>query len=212
MERTGKYHQEVMQFSKGTGVGIRSHVSLRRVHYELHARPAPGTPFHLAFPVHCLKKARAFYGGVLGCAEGRSSEKWIDFSLHGHQIVAHWVGADYRGQDFYNPVDGDEVPVPHYGLVLSYPQWRALADRFVEFQKLPAGPAPATTATKSPQLAATRVELGDFRLKFMIEPTLRFEGMPGEQHTMFLKDPSGNNWEFKAMAKHELLFAKYNVE
>ena len=80
--------------------------------YETLASPAPGSPFHYAFPVHDLDLAKEFYGTILGCVEGRSSDKWQDFSLHGHQIVAHWVGNDYRCQDYYNPVDGDEVPVP----------------------------------------------------------------------------------------------------
>ena len=80
--------------------------------YTVLSDPAPGSPFHYAFPVHNLALAKEFYGGVLGCNEGRSSEKWQDYSLHGHQIVAHWAGADYRCQDYYNPVDGDEVPVP----------------------------------------------------------------------------------------------------
>lgn len=82
------------------------------VQYECLAEPAAGSPFHHAFPVHCLDAARAFYGGLLGCPEGRSSAKWVDFSLHGHQIVAHWVGNDYRCIDYYNPVDGDEVSPP----------------------------------------------------------------------------------------------------
>ena len=81
--------------------------------YETLDRPAPGSPFHWAFPVHDLDEAKKFYGAILGCKEGRSSTKWQDYSLHGHQIVAHWVGNDYRCQDYYNPVDGDEVPVPH---------------------------------------------------------------------------------------------------
>ena len=80
--------------------------------YTILSDPAPGSPFHFAFPVHDLEAARQFYGTVLGCQEGRSSEKWQDYSLHGHQIVAHWAGNDYRCQDYYNPVDGDEVPVP----------------------------------------------------------------------------------------------------
>ncbi|KAG8465361.1 hypothetical protein KFE25_002668 [Diacronema lutheri] len=150
--------------------------------YECRAAPAPGSPFHHAFPVHSLASARAFYGGVLGCEEGRTSDKWIDFALHGHQIVAHWVGDDYRCRDFYNPVDGDEVPVPHFGLALTVEQWRTLAER----------------------VRAARVP-------FVVEPTLRFEGMPGEQYTMFFKDPSGNNLEFKAMTRPHNLFAKYNV-
>jgi len=144
--------------------------------------PAPGSPFHYAFPVHNLKLAKDFYGGVLGCAEGRSSEKWQDYSLHGHQIVAHWVGEDYRCQDYYNPVDGDEVPVPHTGLALTVDQFHDLAQR-----------------------------LRDADIKFIIEPHLRFKGQPGEQWTMFFKDPSGNNLEFKAMTTIDNLFAKYNV-
>ena len=150
---------------------------------EIRAQPAPGAPFHHAFPVHSIAEAKAFYGGVLGCEEGRSSEKWQDYSLFGHQIVAHWAGDDYRCVDYYNPVDGDEVPVPHFGLQLSVPEWHALVER-----------------------------LEKENIEFVIPPTKRFEGAPGEQWTMFFKDPSGNNLEFKAMAKRENLFAKYNVE
>ena len=152
------------------------------VAYETRAQPAPGAPFHHAFPVHSIAAAKEFYGGVLGCEEGRSSEKWQDYSLYGHQIVAHWAGDDYRCKDYYNPVDGDEVPVPHFGLQLTVPQWRDLVARLEK-----AG------------------------VEFVIPPTLRFEGAPGEQYTMFFKDPSGNNLEFKAMSKRENLFAKYNV-
>lgn len=144
--------------------------------------PAPGSPFHYAFPVHDLGVAREFYGSVLGCEEGRSSTKWQDYSLHGHQIVCHWVGDDYRCQDYYNPVDGDEVPVPHAGLALTVDQFHDLAER-----------------------------LRNAGVEFIIEPHLRFKGMPGEQYTMFFKDPSGNNLEFKAMTKPQNLFAKYNV-
>ena len=100
----------------------------------------------------------------------------------GHQIVCHWVGDDYKCIDYYNPVDGDEVPVPHFGLALTEDQFHALAER-----------------------------LRNAGVKFIIEPHLRFEGAPGEQWTMFFKDPSGNNLEFKAMTKVENLFAKYNV-
>eukprot|EP00804_Cyclotella_cryptica_P016596 CCRYP_001927-RA/>CCRYP_001927-RA protein AED:0.45 eAED:0.45 QI:0/0/0/1/1/0.5/2/0/174 len=150
--------------------------------YVTLAKPAPGSPFHYAFPVHSLEKAKHFYGNVLGCEEGRSSEKWQDYSLHGHQIVCHWVGDNYRCVDYYNPVDGDEVPVPHAGLALTVEEFHALAKRVKE-----AG------------------------VEFIIEPHLRFKGMPGEQWTMFFKDPSGNNLEFKAMTKVENLFAKYNV-
>ena len=124
------------------------------------ANPAPGSPFHYAFPVHSLDAAKEFYGNVLNCQEGRSSEKWQDYSLHGHQIVCHWVGNDYRCVDYYNPVDGDEVPVPHAGLALTVDQFHALADRVRK-----AG------------------------VKFIIEPHLRFQGAPGEQWTMFFKDP-----------------------
>jgi extradiol dioxygenase family protein len=150
--------------------------------FETMSEPAPGSPFHYAFPVHDLELAKEFYGSVLNCKEGRSSEKWQDYSLHGHQIVCHWVGNDYRCQDYYNPVDGDEVPVPHAGLALTIDQFHELANR-----------------------------LREHGLQFIIEPHLRFEGQPGEQYTMFFKDPSGNNLEFKAMTKVENLFAKYNV-
>jgi|UPI000581A374 extradiol dioxygenase family protein len=150
--------------------------------YTTLADPAPGSPFHYAFPVHNLEAAKDFYENVLGCVEGRSSEKWQDYSLHGHQIVAHWAGNDYRCQDYYNPVDGDEVPVPHVGLALTVEQFHELAER---------------VRSKG--------------VNFIIEPHLRFKGMPGEQYTMFFKDPSGNNLEFKAMTHPENLFAKYNV-
>ncbi len=132
--------------------------------------------------MHSLDAAKTFYGEVLGCKEGRSSDKWQDYSLHGHQIVCHWVGNDYRCVDYYNPVDGDEVPVPHAGLALTVEQFHDLAER-----------------------------LRKGGVQFIIEPHLRFVGMPGEQWTMFFKDPSGNNLEFKAMTKIENLFAKYNV-
>jgi hypothetical protein len=135
-------------------------------------------PFHLAFPVHDLAAARAFYGGLLGCPEGRSSDEWIDFDFYGHQIVAH-LSPDAKPRAHHNPVDGHDVPVPHFGAVLSMPAWDALA------QKL--------------KLAGTR---------FVIEPTVRFRGQPGEQATMFFLDPSGNAIEIKAMAQAENLFAK----
>jgi len=135
-------------------------------------------PFHLAFPVDDLADARRFYGDLLGCPEGRSADHWVDFDLHGHQIVAHLAPAAIRARAT-NPVDGDDVPVPHFGLVLEMKQWRALAAR-----------------------------LQDAGTKFVIEPTVRFEGHPGEQATMFLLDPSGNALEFKAMADPAKLFAK----
>ena len=134
-------------------------------------------PFHLAFPVHDLDAARAFYGGVLGCAEGRSSDRWIDFDLGGHQIVAHLDSA-VRAAAVTNPVDGHDVPVPHFGVVLAMDDWQALADR----------------------VAAAGVSFG-------IAPHVRFAGQPGEQATMFFRDPSGNALEFKAFADDTMLFA-----
>lgn len=137
----------------------------------------PLTPFHLAFPVNDLEAARQFYGGVLGCTEGRSAEHWIDFNLFGHQIVAHHVGTDAHQSS--NPVDGHEVPVPHFGVVLSMADFDALAER-----------------------------LRNAGVRFIIEPHIRFAGLPGEQATMFLLDPSGNALEFKAFADLAQLFAK----
>ena len=134
-------------------------------------------PFHLALPVHDLAAARGFYGGLLGCPEGRSSEEWIDFDFFGHQIVAHL--AQGSAPRHHNPVDGHDVPVPHFGAVLDMETWRALAER------LRAG-----------------------GVRFVIEPTVRFEGQPGEQATMFFLDPSGNAIEFKAMAQPGNLFAR----
>ncbi|MES2147774.1 MAG: VOC family protein [Pseudomonadota bacterium] len=135
-------------------------------------------PFHLAFAVHDLSAARAFYGGLLGCAEGRSSDEWIDFDFHGHQIVAHLAPAAARPPSASNEVDGDDVPVPHFGLVLEMDEWRSLADRL--------------------ERAGT---------DFVIAPTVRFAGQAGEQATMFFLDPSGNALEFKAMADPAKLFA-----
>jgi uncharacterized protein len=135
-------------------------------------------PFHLAFPVDDLAAARRFYGDLLGCPEGRSSDRWIDFDLHGHQIVAH-LAPDAAPRRASNPVDGEDVPVPHFGLVLAMDEWKALAER-----------------------------LRSAAVKFVIEPTIRFEGQVGEQATMFLLDPAGNALEFKAMADPANLFAK----
>lgn len=134
-------------------------------------------PFHLAFPVHDLAAARAFYGGTLGCPEGRSSDSWIDFDLFGHQIVAH-LDPQAKAVAVSNPVDGHDVPVPHFGVVLTMDAWQALADRLK---------------------AAGTV--------FGIEPHIRFVGQPGEQATMFFYDPSGNALEFKAFADDAQLFA-----
>ncbi|ODT88540.1 VOC family protein [Phenylobacterium sp. SCN 70-31] len=135
-------------------------------------------PFHLAFPVHDLAAAREFYGGLLGLPEGRSSDTWVDYDLFGHQIVAHlkpgWSGAE---RNHHNPVDGHDVPVPHFGVVLEWNAFHEFADR----------------------LAAADVA-------FVIAPYVRFEGQVGEQSTMFFLDPSGNALEFKAFRNPEQLF------
>ena len=136
------------------------------------------TPFHLAFPVHDLGAARAFYGALLGCPEGRSSEHWIDFDLFGHQIVAH-LCPTMNSEVSRSEVDGHGVPVRHFGLVMNLPEWQALAAR-----------------------------LKDIGTKFIIEPYIRFKGEPGEQATMFFLDPFGNAIEFKAFKSLDSLFAK----
>jgi extradiol dioxygenase family protein len=128
--------------------------------------------------VTSLEKARAFYGGLLGCPEGRSSPEWVDFDLYGHQIVAH-LSPEETGHDETNPVDGDQVPVRHFGVVLPMDEWEALAARL--------------------RTAGTR---------FLIEPHVRFRGEVGEQATMFFLDPSGNALEFKAFADPSRLFAR----
>lgn len=134
--------------------------------------------FHLAFPVHDLAEARRFYGDMLGCPEGRSSDEWVDFDLHGHQIVAH-LAPDAAPARAHNEVDGDHVPVPHFGLLLRPDDWQRLADR-----ARAAGVA------------------------FVIEPHTRFAGQVGEQSTMFFLDPSGNALEFKAFADDTQVFAR----
>ena len=134
--------------------------------------------FHLAFPVRDLAEARAFYGDLLGCPEGRSSEEWVDFDFYGHQIVAH-LSPDEVGHRATNAVDDHDVPVRHFGAILTLPQWQALA------AKLKAAGA-----------------------AFVIEPNIRFQGQPGEQATMFFLDPSGNALEFKAFADDSMVFAK----
>jgi hypothetical protein len=133
--------------------------------------------FHVAFPVHDLAEARRFYGEVMGCEEGRSDNRWVDFDLYGHQIVAHLT--DRVAERVANPVDGDEVPVPHFGVLLDPEAWRTLAAR----------------------LRAADVE-------FVIEPHTRFAGEPGEQSTMFVLDPSGNALEFKAFEHDDQVFAR----
>jgi extradiol dioxygenase family protein len=134
--------------------------------------------FHLAFPVRDLAEARTFYGELLGCPEGRSSPEWVDFDFYGHQIVTH-LSPDELGAAATNPVDGHDVPVRHFGAILTLPQWEALAERL--------------------KAAGTR---------FVIEPNIRFKGQPGEQATMFFLDPSGNALEFKAFADDSMVFAK----
>lgn len=134
-------------------------------------------PFHLAIPVHDLDAARRFYGGVFGCPEGRSAERWVDFDFFGHQLVAHLAtGAQPLHS---NPVDGHEVPVPHFGVVLEWGAWHTLADK-----------------------------LRSAGVRFVIEPGIRFRGEVGEQATFFLYDPSGNALEFKAFKDATRLFAK----
>ena len=140
-------------------------------------------PFHLAFPVRDIAEARAFYGGLLGCREGRSAEDWVDFDFYGHQIVAHRTEPGDGGatglDDRTSAVDGHAVPVPHFGVVLDMARWQELADRL--------------------KAAGTRFE---------IEPYVRFKGEPGEQATMFFRDPSGNALEMKAFASLDGLFAR----
>jgi extradiol dioxygenase family protein len=135
-------------------------------------------PFHLAFPVHDLGAARAFYGALLGCPEGRSSGSWVDFDFYGHQIVAHLAPEEARRAST-SAVDGDAVPVRHFGAVLGQGDWDALAAKLV----------------------AAGVE-------FIVEPHVRFRGEVGEQSTMFLLDPSGNALEFKAFKDPSRLFAR----
>jgi len=134
-------------------------------------------PFHLAVPVHDLAAARTFYGEVLGCPQGRSSDTWIDYDLFGHQVVVH-LAPGMKAVRHTNPVDGDDVPVPHFGVVLTMERWQALAA----------------------QLEAQNV-------RFLIRPHIRFRGEAGEQATMFFQDPSGNAIEFKAFADRRRLFA-----
>jgi extradiol dioxygenase family protein len=138
-------------------------------------------PFHLAIPVDDLANARRFYGELFGCPEGRSADHWVDFDFFGHQLVCHLAPGD--GSTHHNPVDGDAVPVPHFGVVLEMERWQALAERLAE--RLPG--------------------LG---LSFVIEPRVRFKGQAGEQATFFLRDPAGNALEFKAFADPDRLFAK----
>ncbi len=134
--------------------------------------------FHLAFPVRDLSEARAFYGTLLGCPEGRSSDEWVDFDFFGHQIVAH-LSADSVSDKAHNEVDGEQVPVRHFGVILTMKEWRTLADR-----------------------------LKQSNVDFVIAPDIRFEGLPGEQATFFICDPSGNALEFKAFDDESRIFAR----
>ncbi|MFD3263923.1 VOC family protein [Phenylobacterium ferrooxidans] len=134
--------------------------------------------FHLAFPVRDLEEARAFYGGLLGCPEGRSSPDWIDFDFYGHQIVAHLSPGEV-GHKSTSAVDGEDVPVRHFGAILTLPQWEEMA---------------------------AKLKAADTR--FVIEPQIRFKGQAGEQATLFFLDPSGNALEFKAFADDAMVFAK----
>lgn len=134
-------------------------------------------PFHLAVPVYNLDECRSFYGEILGMKEGRSSEQWVDFDFYGHQFVIHY--SPEKTKLHYNPVDGNQVPVPHYGVVLSMDEWKRLAER-----------------------------LKKHKVKFVIEPTIRFNGEPGEQATLFFLDPAENALEFKAFKDIDGLFQK----
>jgi extradiol dioxygenase family protein len=147
-----------------------------RCHEKKQMNPRPR--FHLAFPVHDLAEARAFYGTLLGCPEGRSADDWVDFDFFGHQIVSH-LSPNESGHKAHNLVDGDAVPVRHFGVILEMSKWRALADK-----------------------------LKTHNVTFTIEPDIRFEGQPGEQATFFILDPSGNALEFKAFADETRIFAR----
>ncbi|MES1946256.1 glyoxalase/bleomycin resistance protein/dioxygenase [Salinisphaera sp. C84B14] len=138
------------------------------------------SPFHLAIPVHDLPAARRFYGETFGLSEGRSSDQWVDFDFYGHQLVIHEHPKTPSQQNAHtNPVDGHDVPIPHFGIVLEWAEWETLAER-----------------------------LRERGTEFVIEPHIRFQGQPGEQATMFLLDPCGNALEFKAFADRSQLFAK----
>jgi hypothetical protein len=133
-------------------------------------------PFHLAFPVDNLEKTREFYTQILGCNEGRSSDRWIDFDMFGHQVVAHLIDKVEKVQT--NPVDGDDVPASHFGVILELEEWKVLAD-----------------------------QLRKIDMNFIIEPHIRFKGEAGEQATMFFLDPCGNALEFKAFKNDDMIFA-----
>ena len=135
-------------------------------------------PFHLAIPVHNLKKSRDFYKNILGCDEGRSSEHWVDFNLFGHQLVIHYKEKS-KEKIKTNPVDGEDVPIPHFGVILEWNQFHNFSNKLIENG-----------------------------VTFIIDPYIRFKGLPGEQATMFFKDPCGNALEFKSFKDFNQIFAK----
>ena len=135
-------------------------------------------PFHVAVPVKNVQEARQFYTEILGCSVGRTDENWVDLNLFGHQFVIHYKPSTEVSDVHLNPVDGHVVPVPHYGVVLDVEEWNILADK-----------------------------LKELHIEFVIEPYVRFQGLPGEQYTMFFLDPSGNALEFKAFKNPDQLFA-----
>ena len=135
-------------------------------------------PFHLAIPVDNLEKSRKFYKNILGCEEGRSSDHWVDFNLFGHQLVIHYKEKKIEDTNT-NPVDGKDVPIPHFGVILEWNQFKDFSNKLIEK-----------------------------KVEFIIEPYIRFEGLPGEQATMFFKDPCGNALEFKSFKDFNKIFEK----
>ena len=135
-------------------------------------------PFHLAIPVHDLEKSRDFYKNILGCDEGRSSDHWVDFNLFGHQLVIHYKEKSTE-KTKTNPVDGKDVPIPHFGVILEWNQFHNFSNQLIEKG-----------------------------ITFIIDPYIRFKGLPGEQATMFFKDPCGNALEFKSFKDFNQIFEK----
>ncbi|MEC7478547.1 MAG: VOC family protein [Bacteroidota bacterium] len=135
-------------------------------------------PFHLAIPVHDLEKSRDFYKNILGCDEGRSSDHWVDFNLFGHQLVIHYKEKSTE-KSKTNPVDGKDVPIPHFGVILEWNQFHNFSNQLIEKG-----------------------------ITFIIDPYIRFKGLPGEQATMFFKDPCGNALEFKSFKDFNQIFQK----
>ena len=135
-------------------------------------------PFHLAIPVHDLEKSRDFYKNILGCDEGRSSDHWVDFNLFGHQLVIHYKEKSTE-KSKTNPVDGKDVPIPHFGVILEWNQFQNFSNQLIEKG-----------------------------ITFIIDPYIRFKGLPGEQATMFFKDPCGNALEFKSFKDFNQIFEK----